>query len=49
MYIYDNISFNSFTMKNILEKPIEEITTHNLCSTALLEVSGVCEICGKIW
>jgi hypothetical protein len=29
MYIYDNNSFKSFTMKNILEKPTEEITTHN--------------------
>jgi hypothetical protein len=36
-------------MKNILENPIKEITTHNLSSTALFKIRGVYEICGKIW
>jgi hypothetical protein len=36
-------------MRNILGKPIEEITTHHLSSTEFLKIRGVYEICGKIW
>jgi len=49
VYIYDNISFNSFAVRNILGNPNKEITTQNLSSTALLKIRGVYEICGKIW